>query len=86
MKPKLILRCCQQDFKKRAPYITYLVKLRQDLSMTHDHLLKQKEAVLRTKALYLQYYKSVRIHNYIEKKEADIVKSVSSPQFPGSLK
>jgi len=63
-----------QDFKKRAPYITYLVKQRQDLSMTCDHLQRQKETILRSKTLYLQYYKSVRIHNHIDKKEADIVR------------
>ena len=42
--------------------------------MTCDHLQKQKDIILRSKKLYLQYYKSVRIHNHIDKKEADIVK------------
>ena len=67
-----------QEFGKRNPYITYLVKVRQDLALTLDHLEKQRDNVLRTKTMYIQYYKAMRIHNHIEKKETDIVKFVES--------
>lgn len=65
-----------QEFKKRAPYITYLVKVRQDLSITYEFLQRHRDMVLRTKNLYVQYYKTAQIHNFIEKRENEIVKFV----------
>jgi len=66
-----------QDSKKRNPYATYLAGVRLDLSMTFDHLDKQKDILLRTRNMYTQYYKAMRIHNHIEKKESEIEQFVA---------
>lgn len=66
----------KKDFNNRAVYSRYLVKLRQDLLLTQDQLRIHRDRVLRSKQLYHQYYKTMQINNFIEKRETEIVSFV----------
>jgi len=61
------------DYRARAPYARYLIKLRQDLLIAYDQLLHQKERVQRINALYFMYHKTVQINSFVEKRENEII-------------
>ena len=61
------------DYRARAPYARYLIKLRQDLLIAYDQLLHQKERIQRINALYFMYHKTVQINSFVEKRENEII-------------
>ena len=67
-----------QDYRARAPYARYLVRLRQDLLVAQDQIVGQRERLQRSNQLYFQYHKTVQINSFVEKRENEIVAYVGA--------
>ena len=63
-----------EEYRGRAPYIGYLVKMQQDLLVTSDMVRGAKEGVNRVKCGYEGYYRMAQVAHFVEKREAQIVK------------
>jgi len=73
------------EVKKRAPYVTYLVKTKQDLALTLGTMHDQRNRVEQTHASLLTFFKVARVRWFIDKRELevqrflDIFKGIPTP-------
>lgn len=63
-----------QDYRQRAPYVSYLVKVHQDLLLTLEQVKASRDQVNNTRFLCQAYHRTMQVHTFIEKREPLMVK------------
>ncbi|KAM6431369.1 GTPase-activating protein and VPS9 domain-containing protein 1 isoform 9-T9 [Liasis olivaceus] len=67
-----LLASIAEDYRKRAPYFTYLTRCRQGLQTTQAHLERLLQRVLRDKEVANHYFTTVCVRLLLESKESKI--------------
>ncbi|XP_025022140.1 GTPase-activating protein and VPS9 domain-containing protein 1 [Python bivittatus] len=67
-----LLASIAEDYRKRAPYFTYLTRCRQGLQTTQAHLERLLQRVLRDKEVANRYFTTVCVRLLLESKESKI--------------
>ncbi|XP_014681413.1 PREDICTED: GTPase-activating protein and VPS9 domain-containing protein 1-like [Priapulus caudatus] len=72
-----LLVSLQEDYRRRAPYIAYLVRCRQALLATQCHLDRLLRRIQREKTICSKYITLVCVRFYLEKYEGKIQRFIS---------
>ncbi|BES99564.1 GTPase activator activity [Nesidiocoris tenuis] len=62
-----LIEALKEDYKKRKPYMYYLINCRQSLLCTLSHLHRLKERVKRDRALTVEFLSSVCVRLFLDK-------------------
>ncbi|KAL7980902.1 hypothetical protein Chor_002056 [Crotalus horridus] len=77
-----LLASIAEDYRKRAPYFTYLTRCRQGLQTTQAHLERLLQRVLRDKEVANHYFTTVCVRLLLESKESKIREFIQGEGIP----
>ncbi|KAF6211715.1 hypothetical protein GE061_012229 [Apolygus lucorum] len=70
----------KEDYRKRRPYIIYLINCRQSLLCTLSHLHRLKERVKRDRTLTVEFLSSVCVRLFLEKRADQVTRFIEEFQ------